>query len=306
MLSIVVNFFNNRREAENTLYSLTRGYQKDLGNAPYEVVAIDNGSTQPLSEQRVRSFGAEFRYRFVATDSVSPAAAINSACQDAAGEQLLVIIDGAHILSPGILRRALDAFALFASPFIATVPFHLGPTIQNKSVSQGYSQSVEDQLLSQSGWRLDGYRLYNIAGAYSDASGGWFGCLFESGCFGMTKASYLALGGFDERFRSRGGGLVNLDFFVRALSAASLEYAMLLGEATFHQFHGGVASNAPAERHPWAEFHQEYMQIRGRQFQRVFRRPYHLGVLGNEALRIARMSAEYAEALWLKHPQAPQ
>ena len=86
MLSIVVNFFNNPREAENTLYSLTRGYQKDLGHVPYEVIAIDNGSTQPLSEERVLSFGPEFRYRFVDTDSVSPVGAINSSCREALGE----------------------------------------------------------------------------------------------------------------------------------------------------------------------------------------------------------------------------
>src|SRR3984957_6199373 len=298
MLSIVVNFFNNRREAENTLYSLTRGYQKDLGDVPYEVVPIDNGSTQPLSEERVRSFGPEFRYRFVDTDSVSPVRAINSSCRDALGEELLVVIDGAHILSPGILRGAADAFSIFKSPLLATVPFHLGPARQNISVSQGYNQIVEDRLLSESGWRLDGYRLCNIAGGFADASGGWFGCLFESGCLGLRKTDYFALGGFDERFQSRGGGMVNLDFFAQAVTLKSLDYVMLLGEGTFHQFHGGVASNAPAANHPFEEFHREYMQIRGKPYERVLRRPCYLGALRNEALRIAKKSMDLAEPFW--------
>ena len=37
MLSVVVNFFNNRREAQNTLHSLTRGYQSRVEDIPYEV-----------------------------------------------------------------------------------------------------------------------------------------------------------------------------------------------------------------------------------------------------------------------------
>jgi len=102
-----------------------------MKETPYEVIVMDNGSTRPLSEQQVRAFGPEFKYRFVSTTSVSPSQAINSACRDALGEELLVMIDGAHILSPGVLRRSIDAFTLFPSPFIATVPFHLGPMRQN-------------------------------------------------------------------------------------------------------------------------------------------------------------------------------
>jgi hypothetical protein len=40
MLSIVVNFLNNRREAEITLQSVTRGYQKVQPGTPYEVIAL--------------------------------------------------------------------------------------------------------------------------------------------------------------------------------------------------------------------------------------------------------------------------
>jgi glycosyltransferase involved in cell wall biosynthesis len=135
MLSIVVNFFNNRREAMRTLHSLTRAYQRSAGDIPFEVIAIDNGSSQPLTEAEVRAFGPEFHHRFVQTKSVSPVAAVNAACRDAQGEELLVIIDGAHILSPGIYRLATAAFRLFPAPFIATVGFHLGPKTQNQSVT---------------------------------------------------------------------------------------------------------------------------------------------------------------------------
>jgi hypothetical protein len=301
MLSIVINFFNNRREAENTLYSLTRAYQKDLRDIRYEVIVLDNGSTQPLSEKQVISFGPEFKYRFVSTTSVSPVHAINMACREALGEGLLVMIDGAHILSPGILGRCADAFSLFPAPFIATIPFHLGPKRQNESITEGYNQSVEDQLLSGIGWKSNGYNLYKIAGDFADANRGWFGCLFESSCFGIRKEDYLSLGGLDERFQSRGGGLVSPDFFSRAVSRENMQYVVLLGEGTFHQVHGGVASNAPYSQHPANEFHQEYVKIRGGPYQQVLRKPYLMGVLPDEAMHVATISAELGEAFWSKN-----
>ncbi|MEP6938782.1 MAG: hypothetical protein ABI846_03390 [Rudaea sp.] len=298
MLSIVVNFFNNRREAMNTLHSLSRAYQHRAADLDYEVIAIDHGSTLPLDEADVRMFGPEFGYRFVAADAVSPVAAINAACRDARGERLMVIIDGAHILSPGIFALVERAFAAFAAPFVATVPFHLGPKQQNQSVLEGYGQESEDVLLAGIPWKTHGYRLYDVAGSFADGGLGWFGCAFESGCFALRKQDWLALGGFDERFVARGGGLANLDLFQRAIARTDFQYVMLLGEASFHQFHGGVASNADAARRPWQEFHAEFQRIRGRDFARVPRRPMLLGTLPNEALGAARVSAQHGLELW--------
>ena len=172
MLSVVVNFYNNVREARNTLFSLTREYQQDVPEIPYQVIALDNGSNQPLSEAEVKAFGPEFSYRFVPTRSKSPVEAINAACRDAAGEYLLVIIDGAHVVTPGVFRLAIKAFQLFAAPFLATVSFHLGPKSQNDSILEGYNQLVEDELLRRSGWKENGYRLYTVAGSLSDARRG--------------------------------------------------------------------------------------------------------------------------------------
>jgi glycosyltransferase involved in cell wall biosynthesis len=300
MLSVVVNFFNNRREARNTLYSLSAAYQRGARDLPYEVIAVDNGSSTPLQEAEVRAFGPQFRYRYVANASVSPAAAINAACRDAAGDRLLVMIDGAHILSPRVIELASAAFDAFSSPFVATVPFHLGPKHQYDSVLEGYNQQVEDGILAASGWREDGYRLYSVTAAFSDASEGWFGMLFESGCFGMRKADFLALGGYDERFQSPGGGLVNLDLFRQALLREDLQYVVLLGEGSFHQFHGGITTNVPRERQRWAEFEQEYARIRNERYAPVPREPHLLGTVPAEALRIAQYSASKGFALWEK------
>jgi len=298
MLSVVVNFFNNRREARNTLHSLSARYQRGAKDLDYEVIAVDNGSPEPLREEEVRAYGANFRHRFVRDAAVSPAAAINTACREAAGDQLMVIIDGAHILSPGVFDLAGRALNAFPSAFVATVPFHLGPKHQYDSVLEGYNQQVEDDVLDSLGWREDGYRLYSATAAFADASEGWFGKLYESGCFALRKADYLALGGFDERFQSPGGGLVNLDLFRRALSVDTLQYVVLLGEGTFHQFHGGVTTNAPRDRQPWASFEREYARIRGEPYRRVARRPLLLGSIPPEAMHVAQYSADKGFALW--------
>jgi hypothetical protein len=302
LLSVVVNFFNNCREARNTLFSLSRNYQLEALEIPYEVIVLDHGSTEALSEAEVRAFGPEFDYRFVRTKAVSPVKAINQACFEAIGEQLMVIIDGAHILTPGVFRLVRQAFSRFASPFIATVPFHLGPARQNLSINDGYDQQVEDSLLQTCGWRSNGYRLFSVSAAFADDSGGWHGQLFESGCFAMRRVDFVALGGFDERFQSRGGGLANLDLFQRALISQSLHYVVLIGEGTFHQVHGGVATNAPIQQHPWKAFHEEYVRVRGVPFFRVPRQPYLLGEILEEASHVDQFSRTVAREIWRTNP----
>src|SRR5688500_8268334 len=94
-LSVIVNFYNMRREAARTLYTLSAEYQRDVDAADYEVIAVDNGSTSPLDEESVSAFGRGFRYVRVDTRDPSPCAAINAASRTARGENLMVCIDGA-------------------------------------------------------------------------------------------------------------------------------------------------------------------------------------------------------------------
>jgi len=42
---------------------------------------------------------------------------------------------------------------------------------------------------------------------------------------------------------------------------------VLLGEGSFHQFHGGVATNVEMENHPIHEFMQEYKNIYGKPYE---------------------------------------
>jgi hypothetical protein len=62
--------------------------------------------------------------------------------------------------------------------------------------------------------------------------------------------------------------------------------------------HGGVASNAPWNQHPWQAFNEEFKRIRGRDFHLVPRQPIMFGAVRPEALHIALMSASAGLKWW--------
>ena len=77
MLSLIMVTYNMRREAARTLFSLATPYQRGVSPEDYEVLVVDNGSTHPLDEAWVKSFGPGFRYFYRQSDNPSPAAAMN-------------------------------------------------------------------------------------------------------------------------------------------------------------------------------------------------------------------------------------
>jgi len=267
-LSVVVVFFNMRREAQRTLYSLSCNYQRQVEPDDYQVIVIDNNSSLPLSKEVVESFGPNFEYHYFDTESASPAEAINYGASLALGDLLACIVDGARMLSPGIIKNSLIAGQAFSNPLITSLAWHLGPKEQNLSMLEGYDQAIEDQLLETVDWKSDGYQLFDISTQASSSRCGFFGGLPEElSYFTVRKSRFLEMGGFCEEFRSPGGGLVNHDFLQRAVQINELDIIMLLGEGSFHQFHGGIATNAKPEEHPFASFAKEYQEIRGNKFE---------------------------------------
>ncbi|MFM8414426.1 MAG: glycosyltransferase family 2 protein [Planctomycetota bacterium] len=276
-LSVVVAFHDMRREAPRTLHTLSPAYQRGVGAGDYEVLAVDVGSEPPLDEALVRAQGEHFRLlRF--PRAPSPAAAINAAVRASRGAAVMACIDGARMLTPGILRLALAALRGFADPLVATLSWHLGPKVQNESMLEGYDQTIEDRLLESVDWRGDGYSLFRIGCLAQSSRAGWLDPIGESHCVAMRRAAWERLGGYDERFTSPGGGLVNPDFYRRACDLLGPP-VVLLGEGTFHQFHGGVATNVPRTNRPVRPMMEEYTAIRGEPFVGPTQKPILLGSL---------------------------
>jgi glycosyltransferase involved in cell wall biosynthesis len=287
--SVVLCSYNMQRELPRTIRSLSPTMQRGVQNSDYEVIVVDNGSTEPFSEEDCRRWVADLRVITIASPSPSPARAVNNGIAEARSDLIGVLIDGARLVSPGIISAALQASRLCDRVVILTLGFHLGPKVQMESILEGYNKEQEDQLLAQSRWTEDGYRLFDISVFAGSSKDGWFSPISESNAIFMRKELWNELGGFDERFQTPGGGFVNLDTLLRAVQLPGVIVVTLLGEGTFHQVHGGVATNS--DQNVIDVFHAEYQAIRGRIFQAPFYQSFYFGSVRGNALASIKSSA---------------
>ncbi len=288
-LTIVVAFYNMRREAARTLHSLSRAYQEGIADVSYEVVAIENGSDpdQKLGEEFVRSFGPEFRYIDLADEATpSPAIALNRGIREGRGRAFALMIDGAHVLTPGVLHFGLAGLATYAPAIVATQQWYIGPGQQGEAMRDGYDQQYEDRLFESIRWPSAGHRLFEIGHFVGDRD--WFDGVWESNCMFVSRAQLAQVGGFDESFSVAGGGYANLELYERLGSAPDITVCTIMGEGSFHQVHGGTTTNqtdAAERRARVFGYSQEYADLRGRFFRGPGKPIHYVGRLSTEAAR---------------------
>lgn len=287
LISVVVSVHNMQRVAPRTLHALTADYQ---GISPdlYEVIVVENGSDQPLSKKQVEAFGPHFRYFSLQDASPSPVGALNFGVEQSKGQMIGLMIDGAHLVTPGVLKYALLALKAYPNPVVSILALHLGPALQRLSIKDGYSEKVEDELLQKINWPNNGYQLFTIASLLKGTNdGGWFLPMNESNCIFVLRHTYDEIGGFDERFDVPGGGLVNLDFYYRLCEYPQTNLIVLLSEGSFHQIHGGIATNNANDQifdeslKRWIE---QYKTIRGKDFTPSTRKPVYWGEMVSEVV----------------------
>jgi cephalosporin hydroxylase/GT2 family glycosyltransferase len=297
-LSVVVVFYNMRREAVRTLQSLTRSYQRGVEDLDYEVLVIDNGSDpgQRLTEELVTASGPEFRLLDLDGEPhPSPTAALNACIAAARGEALALMIDGAHVLTPGVLRFGMQALSTYAPAVVATQQWYLGPGQQGDAQHAGYDQRVEDRLFDSIDWPVDGYRLFEIGHFIGERD--WFDGIVESNCLFVPRKLLEQFGGFDEAFSMPGGGYANLDLFERLALSPGVTPASILGEGTFHQFHGGTTTNVADDaerRERVVSYREHFEELRGRQLAGLDRAVHYVGAMATKAARRTRSRRELA------------
>jgi cephalosporin hydroxylase len=303
-LSVVVVFYNMRREAQRTLHSLSRAYQEGIDDTSYEVIAVDNGSDddQKLGAAFVRDFGPEFRYVDLGADATpSPVGALNRGIAVSRGRSLALMIDGAHVLTPGVLRFGLQGLATHGPAIVATQQWYTGPGQQGEAMDDGYDRAYEDRLFERIKWPTNGYRLFEIGHFVGDRD--WIDGVWESNCMFVTRTQLEQVGGFEERFAMAGGGYANLELYERLGSAPDVTVCTILGEASFHQTHGGTTTNqtdAAERRARVFGYGKHYRELRGRPFKGPGKPIHFVGAFTSGAARRTKprrlSTAVFAEA----------
>lgn len=287
-ISLVVCAYKMARELPRTLETLAAPYQQGISELRCEVIVVDNGSDPPIRQAELAALVPNLRILRPDAPDISPVAGINLALADAAAPLIGLFIDGARMASPGILRLAHQAWQSDPSRAIGTLAFHLGPDVQMVTVSQGYDQAAEDRLLASISWREEGYRLFDISVLAGSSQTGWNGPIGESNGLFMDRALWDRVGRLDPRFRAAGGGFCNLELWDRAVAGSDHHPWIILGEGTFHQVHGGAATNGTAaDRQTMAD---EYAQLFGHPFRRPAYTPRFIGSLDTLGANRARLT----------------
>lgn len=264
-MSIIVISYNMNRELPRTLYSLSAEFQHDISRDEYEVILVDNGSKIPPKYEDFADLDLDLTIYHQENPTHSPVAAINMGLNMTSGQFIGVCIDGARILSPRVLATAREGLCISDRSIIGVRGRYLGKKLQRESIAEGYDKAVEDKLLGASGWLTNGYRLFDISVFDESCGPNWFAPIAESNALFMSRTMWQELNGFDPAFKTPGGGLVNLDIWKRAVELPDVNPMVLLGEATFHQVHGGVATNGSHDA--IHRFYDEYEHIRGEEFK---------------------------------------
>jgi len=256
------------REAVRTLHSLSHHYQRGVDDLDYEVIAVDNGSDLPLDAEMVAMHGPYFRSYRIEKAHASPARAINFGVAQARGEFVAIMIDGAHILTPGVLKYFTLATRCYSHPIVAVRGWFVGRGQQGVTLDSSYDQTVEDRLFAKINWPENGYRLFEVGELIGMRRRNWFSAIKESNCLFVRRAIFDSIGGANEAFDLPGGGFLNLDLLKECTKAPDANLVSIIGEGSFHQFHGGTTTNGDISQRKdmLATYRAQYEEIRGEPF----------------------------------------
>ncbi|WP_240725263.1 glycosyltransferase family 2 protein [Mangrovimicrobium sediminis] len=294
-LSIIVIVYDMPLQAERTLYSLTPEYQEGVSAGDYEVIVVENESANNLRREFIAQLPRNFSYHLRAEREPTPVHAINHGAGISRGRYLCIMIDGARMVTPGVVRNLLRGHRLHDQAVVTVPGYHIGDQLQQEAVNLGYGVEQDQALIESVCWPGNGYGLFDVACFSGSCAAGFFRPHSESNCISIPRDIWAALGGMDTRFNLRGGGLVNLDLYKRACEFDGAEHVVLLGEGTFHQFHGGVTTGGEARdvrAALIAEMTAQYERIRGEAYSAPGTSPVFLGELPWQVLRFVKDSAE--------------
>jgi glycosyltransferase involved in cell wall biosynthesis len=279
----------------NTLYSLSPKYQNNVTERDYEVLVIENNSSDQLDPKRVESLGDNFRYLLRHEPRPTPVHAINEGVQLCSSQHICLMIDGARMVTPGIVRNTLDLISAVPNAVVCAPGYHLGNNEYKKSLTGNYNENSEIALLENCRWRNDGYALFKVASFSSANLHGYFHPLMESNCMTFNKQMFQDSGGAHSGFQTPGGGSVNLDIYRNIVKRPESQLFILAGEGSFHQLHGGITTSHTEDLDKILASHRDEMKsIRGEYYTAVLREPIIYGQISEYAHDFLLESSEKA------------
>ncbi len=312
ILSIVVVAYRMPQQLQRTLYTLSTAYQRNVSSQDYEVIVVENRSDQLFDAGLLDSLPGDFRYFLREETARTPVHALNFGFTQARGRYVGIMIDGAHMITPRVVEHALSCFRAHPNCLVGIPVHHLGPEEQHISTTAGYDTAEQDRMLDSVDWRADGYELFRVSVWCSAHARGFMQPISESNCYFVPRENLEKLGYADTRFDYEGGGAINLHMF-RALGLLpGSVYILLMGEASFHQFHGGVTSNETREQ-VVGKFFDQLSNLWQGEYKALTREPLYYGSISPQAQtlltaasrfgeRRARRLADMGQPLWPEQP----
>jgi glycosyltransferase involved in cell wall biosynthesis len=244
------------RQLQNTLYTLSADFQQEVSQQDYEVIVMENSSSDNLPPAAVAELPGNFRYLLRQEKSATPVYAVNEAFALCRAPYICLMIDGARMVSPRIIRTALEAFSMNENALVAVPGYHLGQDEQHIAAGERDLAAEEAALLASVDWRNSGYDLFSISTFSGANRNGYLNPIMECNCLFASAENYAAIGHANTQFTLPGGGSINLHMYRSLGTLPGTALVVLPGEGSFHQYHGGVTTSSYAEREAEIEKHR--------------------------------------------------
>ena len=255
-VSIILIGYKMPTQLQKTLETLSTEFQRGVRAEDFEVILVENRSTQNLPEAVVEALPENVRYFLRDESGHTPVPAINFAFEKCRGTYIGLIMDGARMLTPGVIDNALKCLRL-DSNILGVVPgYHLGMEEQHEHDDPEVALREEAQLLDSVDWRRDGYELFRISTWSGANRNGYLHPIMECNCLFASRDNYEAIGYANTDFTLRGGGSINLHIYRSLGMLPHTRVFVWPGEGSFHQYHGGVTTSSYDDRQAEIERHR--------------------------------------------------
>ena len=196
-VSVIVIGYRMSKQLVRTLQTLAPAYQRGVSSGDYEVIVVENSSDDNLAPASIAELPDNFHYFLRDEAGHSPVPAINFAFSQCRGDSIGLIMDGARMASPGIIRGAMDAMAITSSAIVVVPGYHLGEQEQHLHDSDAAALEQEQALLDSIDWQAEGYELFTIATFSGANPNGYLQPIMECNCVFASAASFREVGHAD-------------------------------------------------------------------------------------------------------------